>query len=116
MSVEPSSITITEKPKDISFTAYAYQEYEEYSAYTASGTTSNKRAACKPTRYVSYGTSDSETCDISASNVSGLSGSMSISKDGTTISGTASDSGYVTVGYSYNGYNDSATCNITYEE
>lgn len=116
VSVYPSSITITEKPKDISFTAYAYQEYEEYSAYTASGTTSNKRAACKPTRDVSYGTSDSETCDISASNVSGLSGSMSISKDGTTVSGTASDSGYVTVSYSYNGYNDSATCNITYEE
>lgn len=116
VSVEPSSITITEKPKDISFTAYAYQEYEEYSAYTASGTTSNKSAACKPTRDVSYGTSDSETCDISASNVSGLSGSMSISKDGTTVSGTASDSGYVTVSYSYNGYNDSATCNITYEE
>lgn len=116
VSVEPSSITITEKPKDISFTAYAYQEYEEYSAYTASGTTSNKRAACKPTRVVSYGTSDSETCDISASNVSGLSGSMSISKYGTTVSGTASDSGYVTVSYSYNGYNDSATCNITYEE
>ena len=116
VSVEPSSITITEKPKDISFTAYAYQEYEEYSAYTASGTTSNKRASCKPTRDVSYGTSSSETCDISASNVSGLSGSMSISKYGTTVSGTASDSGYVTVSYNYGGYSDSATCNITYEE
>ena len=116
VSVEPSSINITEKPKDISFTAYAYQEYEEYSAYTASGTTSNKRAACKPTRDVSYGTSSSETCDISASNVSGLSGSMSISKYGTTVSGTASDSGYVTVSYNYGGYSDSATCNITYEE
>lgn len=116
VSVEPSSITITEKPKDISFTAYAYQEYEEYSAYTASGTTSNKRAACKPTRDVSYGTSSSETCDISASNVSGLSGSMSISKYGTTVSGTASDSGYVTVSYNYGGYSDSATFNITYNE
>ena len=116
VSVEPSSITITEKPKDISFTAYAYQEYEEYSAYTAYGTTSNKRAACKPTRDVSYGTSSSETCDISASNVSGLSGSMSISKYGTTVSGTASDSGYVTVSYNYGGYSDSATFNITYNE
>ena len=116
VSVEPSSITITEKPKDISFTAYAYQEYEEYSAYTASGTTSNKMAACKPTRDVSYGTSSSETCDISASNVSGLSGSMSISKYGTTVSGTASDSGYVTVSYNYGGYSDSATFNITYNE
>lgn len=116
VSVSPSSVTITEKPKDISFTAYAYQEYTEYSAYTASGTTSNKRAACKPTRSSSSGTSSSETCDITASNVSGLSGSMSISKDGTTVSGTASDSGYVTVSYSYNGYSDSATCDITYKE
>lgn len=116
VSVSPSSITITEKPKDISFTAYAYQEYTEYSAYTASGTTSNKRAACKPTRSSSSGTSSSETCDITASNVSGLSGSMSISKDGTTVSGTASDSGYVTVSYSYNGYSGSATCDITYKE
>lgn len=116
VSVSPSSITITRKPEDINFTAYAYQEYTEYSAYTASGTTSNKRAACKPTRSSSTGTSSGETCDITASNVSGLSGSMSISKDGTTISGTASDSGYVTVSYSYNGYSDSATCDITYEE
>lgn len=116
VSVDPSSITITEKPKDISFTAYAYQEYEEYSAYTASGTTSNKRAACKPTRDYSTGTSSSETCNISADNVSGLSGSMSISKDGTTVSGTANGSGSVTVSYSYNGYSDSATFNITYNE
>lgn len=116
VSVEPSSITITEKPKDISFTAYAYQEYEDYSAYTASGTTSNKRAACKPTRDYSTGTSSSETCNISADNVSGLSGSMSISKDGTTVSGTANGSGSVTVSYSYNGYSDSATFNITYKE
>lgn len=114
--VSPSSVTITEKPKDISFTAYAYQEYTEYSAYTASGTTSNKRAACKPTRSSSSGTSSSETCDITASNVSGLSGSMSISKDGTTVSGTASDSGYVTVSYSYNGYSNSDTFSITYKE
>lgn len=114
--VSPSSITITRKPEDINFTAYAYQEYTEYSAYTASGTTSNKRAACKPTRSSSSGTSSSETCDITASNVSGLSGSMSISKDGTTVSGTASDSGHVTVSYSYNGYSDSATCDITYKE
>lgn len=116
VSVSPSSITITEKPKDISFTAYAYQEYEEYSAYTASGTTSNKRAACKPTRDYSTGTSSSETCNISADNVSGLSGSMSISKDGTTVSGTANGSGSVTVSYSYGGYSDSATFSITYEE
>ena len=116
VSVDPSSITITEKPKDISFTAYAYQEYEEYSAYTASGTTSNKRAACKPTRDYSTGTSSSETCNISADNVSGLSGSMSISKDGTLISGTANGSGSVTVSYNYGGYSDSATFNITYNE
>lgn len=116
VSVSPSSITITEKPKDISFTAYAYQEYEDYSAYTASGTTSNKRAACKPTRSYTTGTSSSETCNISADNVSGLSGSMSISKDGTTVSGTANGSGSVTVSYSYNGYSNSATFNITYNE
>lgn len=116
VNVSPSSITITEKPKDISFTAYAYQEYTEYSAYTASGTTSNKRAACKPTRDYSTGTSSSETCNISADNVSGLSGSMSISKDGTTVSGTANGSGSVTVSYSYGGYDDSATFSITYEE
>lgn len=116
VNVSPSSITITEKPKDISFTAYAYQEYEEYSAYTASGTTSNKRAACKPTRSYSTGTSSSETCNISADNVSGLSGSMSIDKDGTLISGTANGSGSVTVSYSYGGYSDSATFSITYKE
>lgn len=116
VSVEPSSITITEKPKDISFTAYAYQEYEDYSAYTASGTTSNKRATCKPTRSYSTGTSSSETCNISADNVSGLSGSMSISKDGTLISGTANGSGSVTVSYNYGGYSDSATFSITYNE
>ena len=116
VSVDPSSITITEKPKDISFTAYAYQEYEEYSAYTASGTTSNKMAACKPTRDYSTGTSSSETCNISADNVSGLSGSMSISKDGTLIFGTANGSGSVTVSYNYGGYSDSATFNITYNE
>lgn len=116
VNVSPSSITITEKPKDISFTAYAYQEYTEYSAYTASGTTSNKRAACKPTRDYSTGTSSSETCNISADNVSGLSGSMSISKDGTTVSGTANGSGSVTVSYSYGGYSDSATFSITYNE
>ena len=116
VSVSPSSITITEKPKDISFIAYAYQEYEEYSAYTASGTTSNKRAACKPTRSYSTGTSSSETCNISADNVSGLSGSMSIDKDGTLISGTANGSGSVTVSYSYGGYSDSATFSITYNE
>ena len=116
VSVDPSSITITEKPKDISFTAYAYQEYEEYSAYTASGTTSNKRAACKPTRDYITGTSIGETCNISADNVSGLSGSMSISKDGTLISGTANGSGSVTVSYNYGGYSDSATFSITYNE
>lgn len=116
VNVSPSSITITEKPKDISFTAYAYQEYEEYSAYTASGTTSNKMAACKPTRDYSTGTSSSETCNISADNVSGLPGSMSISKDGTLIYGTANGSGSVTVSYNYGGYSDSATFNITYNE
>lgn len=122
VSVSPSSITITEKPKDISFTAYAYQEYEEYSAYTASGTTSNKRAACKPTRSYSSGESEGEMCSISASNVSGLSGSMQISKYGTTISGTANGSGSVTVTQTYHDHNtdhtyrDSDTCDIIYEE
>lgn len=116
VSVNPSSITITERPKDISFTAYAYQEYEEYSAYIASGTTSNKRAACKPTRSYSTGTSSSETCNISADNVSGLPGSMSIDKDGTLIFGTANGSGSVTVSYNYGGYSDSATFSITYNE
>lgn len=116
VSVNPSSVTITEKPKDISFTAYAYQEYEEYSAYTASGTTSNKRAACKPTRSYSTGTSSSETCNISADNVSGLPVSMSIDKDGTLISCTANGSGSVTVSYNYGGYSDSATFSITYNE
>lgn len=116
VSVSPSSVTITEKPKDINFTAYASQDYTEYSAYTASGTTSNKRAACKPSRSYSSGTSSSETCNISATNVSGLSGSMSISKDGTTVSGTANGSGSVTISYSYGGYSDSATFSITYNE
>lgn len=116
VSVSPSSVTITEKPKDISFTAYAYQEYEEYSAYTASGTTSNKRAACKPTRSYSTGTSSSETCNISADNVSGLPGSMSIDKNGTLIFCTANGSGSVTVSYNYGGYSDSATFSITYNE
>lgn len=122
VSVSPSSITITEKPKDISFTAYAYQEYKDYSAYTASGTTSNKRAACKPTRDYSTGTSSGETCNISADNVSGLSGSMSISKDGTLISGTANGSGSVTVTCTYydhntdHTYRDSDTCDIIYEK
>lgn len=116
VSVSPSSITIKEVPADISFTAYAYQEYDDYTPYTASGTTSNKRAACKPTRSYSTGTSNSETCNISADNVSGLSGSMSISKDGTLISGTANGSGSVTVSYNYGGYSDSATFSITYNE
>lgn len=116
VDVSPSSITITEKPKDISFKAYAYQEYKEDSAYTASGTTSNKRAACRPTRYQSTGTSRSETCDISADNVSGLPEIMLIQKGGTLISGTANGSGSVTVSYNFGGYSDSATCSITYNE
>lgn len=116
VSVSPSSITIKEVPADISFTAYAYQEYEDYTPYTASGTTSNKRADCKPTRSYETGTSKSETCSISASNVSGLSGSMQISKNGTTVSGTANGSGSVTVSSTYGGYYDEATCDIIYEK
>ena len=122
VSVSPSSITIKEKPADISFTAYAYQEYEDYTPYTASGTTSNKRAACKPTRSYISGESEGEMCRISESNVSGLSGSMHISKYGTTISGTANGSGNVTVTQTYydhntdHTYRDSATCDIIYEE
>lgn len=116
VSVSPSSITIKEVPADISFTAYAYQEYKDYTPYTASGTTSNKRAACKPTRSYETGTSESETCSISASNVSGLSGSMQISKNGTTVSGTANGSGSVTVSSTYGGYYDEATCDIIYEK
>lgn len=116
VSVDPVSMTTSQKPATFSFTAFAYQDYTEYSAYTASGTTSNKRAACKPSRSYSSGTSSSETCNISATNVSGVPGSMSISKDGTSIGGTANGSGSVTVSYSYNGYSDSATFSITYEE
>lgn len=116
VSVDPVSMTTSQKPATFSFTAFAYQDYTEYSAYTASGTTSNKRAACKPSRSYSSGTSSSETCNISATNVSGVPGSMSISKDGTSIDGTANGSGSVTVSYSYNGYSDSATFSITYEE
>ena len=41
---------------------------------------------------------------------------MSISKDGTLISGTANGSGSVTVSYNYGGYSDSATFSITYNE
>lgn len=114
--VSPSSITIKEVPADISFTAYAYQEYKDYTPYTASGTTSNKRAACKPTRCYETGTSESESCSISASNVSGLSGNMQISKNGTTVSGTANGSGSVTVSSTYGGYYDEATCDIIYEK
>lgn len=122
VSVSPSSITIKEVPTDISFTAYAYQEYDDYTPYTASGTTSNKRAACKPTRSYESGESESEMCSISASNVSGLSGSMQISKNGTTVSGTANGSGSVTVTCTYydhntdHTYRDSDTCDIIYEE
>lgn len=116
VSVSPSSITIKEVPADISFTAYAYQEYEDYTPYTASGTTSNKRADCKPTRSYETGTSESETCSISASNVSGLSRIMQISKNGTTVSGTANGSGSVTVSSTYGGYYDEATCDIIYEK
>lgn len=116
VSVSPSSITIKEVPADISFTAYAYQEYEYYTAYTASGTTSNKRAACKPTRSYETGTSECETCSISAYNVSGLSGSMQISKNGTTVSGTANGSGSVIVSSIFGEYHDEAACDIIYEE
>lgn len=122
VSVSPSSITIKEVPADISFTAYAYQEYDDYTPYTASGTTSNKRAACKPTRSYESGESEGEMCSISASNVSGLSGSMQISKNGTTVSGTANGSGSVTVTCTYydhntdHTYRDSDTCDIIYEK
>lgn len=122
VSVSPSSITIKEAPADISFTAYAYQEYDDYTPYTASGTTSNKRAACKPTRSYESGESESEMCSISASNVSGLPGSMQVSKYGTTISGTANGSGSVTVTCTYydhntdHTYRDSDTCDIIYEK
>lgn len=122
VSVSPSSITIKEAPADISFTAYAYQKYDDYTPYTASGTTSNKRAACKPTRSYESGESESEMCSISASNVSGLPGSMQVSKYGTTISGTANGSGSVTVTCTYydhntdHTYRDSDTCDIIYEK
>ena len=122
VSVSPSSITIKEVPADISFTAYAYQEYDDYTPYTSSGTTSNKRAACKPTRSYESGESEGEMCSISASNVSGLSGSMQISKNGTTVSGTANGSGSVTVTCTYydhntdHTYRDSDTCDIIYEK
>lgn len=122
VGVSPSSITIKKTPEDISFKAYAFQEYDDYTPYTASGTTSNKRAACKPTRSYESGESESEMCSISASNVSGLPGSMKVSKYGTTISGTANGSGSVTVTceyYDHNtyyAYRDSDTCDIIYEK
>ena len=40
---------------------------------------------------------------------------MSVSKAGTAVTGTASDSGSVTISYSNEGYDASATVNITYE-
>ena len=41
---------------------------------------------------------------------------MSISKAGTAVTGTASDSGSVTISYSNEGHDASATVNITYNK
>ena len=115
ISTNPTSITIDQKPKSITFKAYAYQDYVEHTAKIATGTTSNKRASCKPVSSDVSKTTESCTCSVATNNVSDIPGSMSISKAGTSVTGTASDSGSVTISYSNEGHDASATVNITYE-
>ena len=115
ISTNPTSITIDQKPKSITFKAYAYQDYVEHTAKIATGTTSNKRASCKPVSSDISKTTGSCTCSVTTNNVSDIPGSMSVSKAGTAITGTASDSGSVTISYSNEGHDASATVNITYE-
>ena len=115
ISTNPTSITIDQKPKSITFKAYAYQDYVEHTAKIATGTTSNKRASCKPVSSDISKTTGNCTCSVTTNNVSDIPGSMSVSKAGTTVTGTASDSGSVTISYSNEGHDASATVNITYE-
>ena len=115
ISTNPTSITIDQKPKSITFKAYAYQDYVEHTAKIATGTTSNKRASCKPVSSDVSKTTESCTCSVTTNNVSDIPGSMSVSKAGTAVTGTASDSGSVTISYSNEGHDASATVNITYE-
>ena len=115
VSANPTSITIDQKPKSITFKAYAYQDYVEHTAKIATGTTSNKRASCKPVSSDISKTTGSCTCSVTTNNVSDIPGSMSVSKAGTAVTGTASDSGSVTISYSNEGHDASATVNITYE-
>ena len=117
VNVLPEVIRITEKPKDISVTVDAFGEYINYSPYTASGTTSNKRAACKPTRTSTTETSDGEVCHLQTTNVSGIENThVFIPRDGMTISGTANGSGDISLSFSYGMYNTYDYCDIIYEE
>lgn len=115
ISTNPTSITIDQKPKSITFKAYAYQDYVEHTAKIATGITSNKRASCKPVSSDISKTTGGCTCSVTTNNVSDIPGSMSVSKAGTAVTGTASDSGSVTISYSNEGHDASATVNITYE-
>ena len=116
ISTNPTSITIDQKPKSITFKAYAYQDYVEHTAKIATGTTSNKRASCKPVSSDVSKTTENCTCYVTTNNVSDIPGSMSVSKAGTTVTGTASDSGSVTISYSNEGHDASATVNIIYNK
>ena len=117
VNVLPEVIRITEKPKDISVTVDAFGEYINYSPYTASGTTSNKRAACKPIRTSTTEMSDGEVCHLQTTNVSGIENThVFIPRDGMTISGTANGSGDISLSFSYGMYNTYDYCDIIYEE
>ncbi len=116
VSIGPDQ-TITSKSESVSFTATAYQDYEDYTAYTASGTTSGKTASCTPSRSYSYGSSNSENCSISTSGaLSGFPTSSTISANGTTLSGTATGDGTITISLSYGGYSDSDSASVTQKE
>ena len=117
VNVLPEVIRITEKPKDVSVTVDAFGEYINYSPYTASGTTSNKRAACKPIRTSTTEISDGEVCHLQTTNVSGIENThVFIPRDGMTISGTANGSGDISLSFSYGMYNTYDYCDIIYEE
>ena len=117
VNVLPEVIRITEKPKDVSVTVDAFGEYIKYSPYTASGTTSNKIAACKPIRTSTTEISDGEVCHLQTTNVSGIENThVFIPRDGMTISGTANGSGDISLSFSYGMYNTYDYCDIIYEE
>lgn len=116
VSVNPTSITISEKPKSITFKAYAYQDYVLHTTKFADGTTSNKKASCKPVSSDVSESTESCTCSVTTSNVSDIPGTMSISKAGTAVTGNALDSGSVTISYSNEGHDASATVSITYND